>query len=236
MSRPLPGTTGRRRIYLLRHGDVDYYQADGRRVDQPDLVPLTEEGRRQAGLMAGLLAEVPFDRALHTGMPRTVETATLVLAGRDVPLAAAGPFREIRLGRVDDLPADRVHAEYVYGIENAAEPGARFARGEAFAEFHARIVDALVALLVTPGWTRLLLVAHGGTNRAILSWASRAGLPGMSVFEQDTCCLNVLDADVIDGEIVRRYIRLHNMTPYNLSKHGNYLTSVEQTFAKRGRR
>ncbi len=236
MSRPLPGTDDRRRIYLLRHGDVEYYQADGRRVEEPDLVPLTDQGRRQAGLMAELLAVVPFDRALHTGLPRTVETATLVLDGRDVPLEKAGPFREIRLGRVDDLPAHRVHAEYVYGIENAAEPGARFARGEAFAEFHARVVDALIELLLTPGWTRLLLVAHGGTNRAILSWASHGGLRGMAAFEQDTCCLNVLDADVIDGEIVRRYIRLHNMTPYNLTKHGNYLTSVEQTFAKRGKR
>ena len=48
---------------------------------------------------------------------------------------------------------------------------------------------------------------------------SRGG-PGMATFEQDTCCLNVLDADVIDGQIVRRYIRLLNMTPYNLTKHG----------------
>ena len=236
MSRPLPGTDGRRRIYLMRHGDVDYYQRDGRRVDEPDLVPLTDEGRRQAGLMAELLAEVPFDRALHTGLPRTVETATLVLAGRAVPLAKAGPFREIRLGRVDDLPEHRIHDEYVYGFENAALPGARFARGEPFAEFHARVVDALVELLATPGWTRLLLVAHGGTNRSILSWASHGGLRGMATFEQDTGCLNVLDADLIDGAIVRRYIRLLNMTPYNLTKHGNYLTNVEQTFAKRGKR
>ncbi len=236
MTGVLPGTRGRRRVYLLRHGEVNYYQADGRRVDQPDLVELTAEGRRQAAMMADLLAEIPFDQALHTGLPRTVETAELVLDGRDVPLHKAGLFREIRLGRVDDLPADRVEFEYVYALENAALPGARFAGGELFAEFHDRVVGALVELLRTPGWSRLLLVAHGGTNRAILSWVSRGGLSAMAAFEQDTCCLNVFDTDVIDGEIVRRYIRLLNLTPYNLSKHGNYLTSVERVFGQRGKR
>lgn len=232
----LPGTHGRRRIYLLRHGDVNYYKPDGSRVDEPDLVDLTEEGRAQAGLMAKLTAEIPFDRALHTGMKRTIETAEIVLAGRAVPLGAIPELREIRTGPVDAVPPERIDAEFIYGMETAAEPGARFARGEAYADFYARITAALQDLLVAPGWTRLLLVAHGGTNRAILSWITRGGLAALSTFEQDTCCLNVIDTDLADGEILRRYVRLANFTPYNHSKHGHYLTTLERTFAERGTR
>ena len=37
----------RRRIYLMRHGDVTYFDASGRAID-PETVPLNENGREQA--------------------------------------------------------------------------------------------------------------------------------------------------------------------------------------------
>ena len=55
----------------------------------------------------------------------------------------------------------------------------------------------------------------------------------MRSFEQDPCCLNVIDADVVDGGIQRRFIKLTNATPVNHAKHGNNLTSMEQVFALR---
>ena len=45
LPRALPAV--RRRLYLMRHGAVSYFTADGAPVD-PDAVPLTEEGRAQA--------------------------------------------------------------------------------------------------------------------------------------------------------------------------------------------
>ena len=35
----------RRRLYLFRHGAVDYINSDGNWVDAPDLVDLNERGR-----------------------------------------------------------------------------------------------------------------------------------------------------------------------------------------------
>ncbi|NQV20641.1 MAG: histidine phosphatase family protein, partial [Rhodospirillales bacterium] len=46
----LPGTRGRRRIFLLRHGDVNYFTEDGERVPDPTQVKLTEWGREQAAM------------------------------------------------------------------------------------------------------------------------------------------------------------------------------------------
>ena len=57
---------------------------------------------------------------------------------------------------------------------------------------------------------------------------TRGGLAGLSAFEQDAGCLNIIDADIVDGDIVRRMIRAVNLTPYNLAKHEHYLTVAER--------
>jgi len=76
----------------------------------------------------------------------------------------------------------------------------------------------------------LLLVAHDAVNRMVLSLVSGAGLAGLGSFEQDFACINVIDVDISDGQIVRRLIKAVNVTPYNPAKHGNYHTSFEQVF------
>jgi probable phosphoglycerate mutase len=232
----LPGTSGRRRLYLMRHGEVSYFSPDGRAVD-PDLVELTEAGRAQAMAMAALLAEIEFDRAAWTGLLRTRQTAELVLAGREGPeLETLPQFREIRPGVLRGLARDRLEAEYAYGLERAHQADARFAGGDLYAEFEARITGAMEALLLEPGWTRMLLVAHDAVNRMALAWTARAGLAGLAAFEQDPGCLNIIDADVADGRIVRKLIKALNVTPTSYVKAGNYLTSLEQVFFGRPRK
>jgi broad specificity phosphatase PhoE len=64
----------RRRIYLFRHGSVDYIDANGKIVPDTDIVVLNETGREQARLMCDLFAEVHIDKAQCSGLPRTRET------------------------------------------------------------------------------------------------------------------------------------------------------------------
>jgi phosphoserine phosphatase len=226
MTLGLPGTQGRRRIYLMRHGEVDYHFG-GKGVADPDAVELTEKGRRQAALMGEALSDITFDISAHTGLLRTKQTLNAALGGRDVPIEEIGTLREIKTGRFAELTPERIEAEFVYGFETAHQPGACFGGGEAFATFYKRIADAMGALLVRNDWTTALLVCHGGTNRAVLSWVTHGGPEGMASFEQDTGCLNVIDADVIDGEIIRRFVRTLNFTPYDPMKTGKYLTNME---------
>jgi probable phosphoglycerate mutase len=230
MTHGLEGTRGRRRVYLMRHGEVSYFDAEGKPVD-PRRVTLTEAGIAQARAMAEALADVQFDRAICSGLPRTRQTAEIVLGGRELPIEEREALREIRAGRFRDIPIERREAELAYAFEAAAQrEDASFAGGERFKDFEARVVPAFEALLSEPGWTRLLLVAHDGVNRLILGWAAGAGRRGLAAFEQDMGCLNVIDVDVIDGEIVRRLIKAMNVTPYNLAKLGLHLTSTEEVF------
>jgi probable phosphoglycerate mutase len=78
----------------------------------------------------------------------------------------------------------------------------------------------------------MLIVAHEGINRLLLSWAAGADLHAMGGFEQDTGCVNVLDFDMKGGEINRPIIKAVNLTPYNYLKHGMNLTSLEAIFER----
>ncbi len=68
MSDALEGTAGRRRIYLMRHGEVRYFDEQGQPV-HPKFVDLTDRGKAQAARMGELLADIPFDRALYQRAP-----------------------------------------------------------------------------------------------------------------------------------------------------------------------
>ena len=233
----LPGTSNRRRIYLLRHGAVEYLNPDGSRVGDARGVDLTETGREQAAQVGELLKDVAFDRVVHSGLPRTHRTAEIVLGDRRLHTMEAAPqLREIELGHIDHVPEDRIEPEFSYGFEAASDPDASLARGEPFGRFFERVTTTFETLLHQPDWTRMLLVGHGGTNRVILSWMARGGLHSLASFEQDEGCLNVLDVDVVDGEVPRRYVRALNLTPYNLSKERLYLTTLERIAEDRLRR
>ena len=223
------GPHERRRIYLIRHAEVSYFSETGAPLD-PRSVTLTERGRQQAIEMAAALADVPFDRAVCSGMPRSRETAVAVLAGRKIRIEDDADFREIRAGRLRDIPPERRRAELVHVLESAALTGASFAGGESFAAFEERVLAATMRLLGTSDWRRLLLVAHDAVNRVLLAWAAQAGLRAIAAFEQDKCCLNVVDLDIVDGTIERRIIRLMNYTPYDATKARLFLTSMEQVF------
>src|SRR5947208_1068203 len=101
------GRGPRRRLYLMRHGDVSYFDDDGRPVP-PDTVPLNRAGRLQAEAAARELAAVPLDRVIISGLPRTVETAAIVTARRDLQAEARPALAEIRPGRLGDHSAEEV--------------------------------------------------------------------------------------------------------------------------------
>lgn len=235
----LPGTTSRRRIYLMRHGHVDYLAKHVVANGGINVVPLTQRGRLQAEAAGVALAHVTFDRALCSGYPRTHETASYVLAAQKKP-----PQLEIDEGLVErgngKLPKVNSRAELIelmrgqFTEAGVTSPGDRTIEGaEPVEDAQARAIKSIRRLLRDSGWHTALIVAHEGINRLVLSWACGAGVNAMGAFEQDTGCINVLDFDMrADGEIERTMIKSVNLTPYNWLKHGMNLTSLEALFER----
>ncbi len=240
----LPGTTGRRRIYLMRHGHVDYFSEVVQKTMNLEGVPLTELGREQAIASGQALSHVVFNRVLNSGLPRTTETTRLVLAqqAQAYPEPACEPgLKEIASGTPMDVSSrEEIAAMFTYYMDIAAEPDAVFLEGgERFTDAYARATQNITKLLAEPGWHTALIVAHEGINRLILGWMTGNGLKAIQSFEQDLACINILDFDMVPKEngevgtdIQRKIIKAVNLTPYNFIKHDMNLTSLEFLFSE----
>lgn len=220
--------TKRRRIYLMRHAEAEYIRADGSRAPDSRIVGLTERGREEARAMGTLLAGIAFDRAIVSGLRRTIETAELVLGGRGPTIEAVGELEEIRGG--DPVARAKLSPpDYAYAMFQAAEPGQCFAAGEAFAKFTERVLPAYNRITADPSWSTLLMVCHGGVNRAILTDITCGGLKAFGAFEQDSCCVNVIDVDTCRdaGTVQRQILRGVNLTAGDPMKTSRRLLTME---------
>jgi probable phosphoglycerate mutase len=214
----------RRRVYLLRHGDVSYFDT-GRPVP-PEGVPLNDAGRAHARAAADALAVIAFDRAISSGLPRTDETAAIVVGERELAVEVAPSLREIRSGRLADIAPEALRQTFTEALSRPLAPDDQFLLGETFGALQARVLPTYRALAADRSWRRLLIVAHGAVNRVILADVLGAGLHSFGHLEQDPACINIFDLDERGYGI----IRLLNYTPYNDIKTGIEMTTLERYF------
>lgn len=227
--------TGRRRLYLMRHGHVDYFAAG---ITDPRTVPLTDTGRTQAAAAREALQGVSFDIAVHSGLPRTIETMAIVLEGRTGPEPRPEEgLEELKSGWLVADSREELAARLAFSFDAAGADGARFLPdGETFSGAEARITAAMERLIRGALWKTGLIVAHEGVNRILLGWATGGGLKTIGAFEQDLCCINVIDLDITAGELTgnlvieRAILKAVNVTPYDYVKAGLPRTSLEHLF------
>jgi broad specificity phosphatase PhoE len=210
-------TPKRRRIYLMRHAQVQYFQGE-----HPHDVVLTPAGREQARAAATALQEVRFDRVVTSGLPRTLETAAAVAPGIDPVLNPA--LREIESGELRGVEPDAVHEMMTVAFRGVVPLDTQFLGGETIGELFDRVLPELDALVADETWDLALLILHGAVNRAILSRAATGGRTFLGAFEQAPGCINVLDVDAHGSFVVRAV----NHTPYDpVHVHAPRLTTME---------
>ena len=205
----------------MRHGEVSYFETDGRPVD-PANVPLNAEGIAQATAVAGALRGIELDRVVTSGLPRTLETAAIVAPEAE---AESWPeLRELQGGRLSEIPPDLLEHEFVNAFRGVIPNDARFLRGESIGEFFDRVLPAIERLVVDDGWHTALAVLHGAVNRAILSYALTGERMFLGPFEQAPACINVLDL----GDDGHWIVRAVNVAPYDLLHLAHRQTTMER--------
>lgn len=204
----------RRRLYLFRHGSVDYVDASGNWVADPDTVELNPRGRAQVQAMAELFAGVEIDRAVCSGLLRTRQTGETILGNRKVQLEVVAGLEEIRPLKGEASGGYDLFADVAYSHWRAPEPGAKFLGGENYDAFYERISVAIESVVSDQSWHDLAVFAHGGTNAAVLGWVTGTGLHAFGLLDQATCCLNIIDfdTDVESGRVIRKTLRAMNIT------------------------
>jgi probable phosphoglycerate mutase len=204
----------------MRHGEVAYFDPDGRPLPE-DGVGLTEEGRRQAAAAAELLAGIRVDRVVTSGLRRTLETAMLV-----APRIAAESWpelRELRGDRLAAIPEDELEDAFVHVFRGVVPLERRFLGGESIGQLFDRVLPAVERLHADESWDTALAVLHGGVNRAIISWALTGERIYLGPFEQSAGCINVLD--VGESEWI---VRAVNHSPLDPAHTETRLTVMER--------
>ncbi len=222
--------SSRRRIYLMRHGAVSYFDEAGRRA-LPEMVTLNETGRMQATAAGRAFAaeNIRFDRVIVSGLPRTVETAALVLAElpemQGVQPEICPDFQEIRGGDLSAIAPEDLRDAFIGAFEGEVSEDKRFLNGESVGQFLDRVLPALQRLRDDPGWDTALLVLHGATNRAILSQAITCGRRAFfGSLLQTAGCINVLDMGDTPLDWV---VRMTNYSPPTPVHSGTRHTTME---------
>ncbi|MDX6455202.1 MAG: hypothetical protein QOD48_1309 [Gaiellaceae bacterium] len=202
----------------MRHAQVRYFQGVN-----PREVQLTEVGRAQAQAAAAALIGIQFDRVITSGLPRTLETARIVVP--KLPPERNPALREIESGDIRGLDPDVVQEMMTAAFRGIVPLDTKFLGGETVGELLDRVLPELDALLADAGWDVALLILHGAVNRAILSRAVTGERTFLGGFEQSPGCINVLDVDA-EGEFI---VRAVNHTPYDPAHvSAPRLTTMEQ--------
>ena len=186
----------RRRVYLMRHAEVRYFEGV-----HPEHVVLTERGRVQATSAAAELRGIRFDRVLTSGLERTVETARIVAP--DIEPESDYALREIESGDIRPLPPDEVQTMMTAAFRGIVPLDTQFLGGETIGQLLDRVLPAVDSLLADADWDIALLILHGAVNRAILSHALTGERMFLGGWEQAPGCINVLDVAADRSWIVR---------------------------------
>jgi broad specificity phosphatase PhoE len=103
---------------------------------------LSEQGIEEAERLAGQLAAIPLDIVAVSPFPRALQTATIALAGREVPHLVDEALGDVRIGDLEGSSLDAYRAAPAHSNRKERFPG-----GESLDEGALRYAAAFARLL-----------------------------------------------------------------------------------------
>jgi probable phosphoglycerate mutase len=143
------------RLYVIaRHGESTLNLANRVNGDPAVPVGLTDKGRDEARLLGQQVAHIPLDLCVHTQFSRTLETAEIALAGRDVRFEEILALGDIDLGELEGQTLDEYRTWKRAHTRRDPFPG-----GESLDDAARRYATAFEHLLERPE-SSILVVTH----------------------------------------------------------------------------
>jgi len=206
-----PALAGRR-LYLMRHGQTYEPRLDAPMAgasEDPEL-PLTEAGRAGVIETAGAMRHLALDAIYSSTFRRSRETARLVGEPHGLAPESFAALTELHVYPEGGTLTHVARRYLALARELASKPATdvRLDCGRSVAEI---LADAHAALHETLSGEakRVLVVAHGGLNRLLLTSFLGIPLERFLALDQDFACVNVIDF-VPGGFAV---VRAVNVTP-----------------------
>jgi len=192
------GETRPGELVLVRHGETEWSRT-GKHTGRTD-VPLTEEGRRQAELLAVSLAGRRFDRVLTSPLSRAAETCRL--AGFEQVAETREDLVEWDYGEYEGLTTPEIRRERPdWVLWRDGCPG-----GESPEQVGERLDRVLEEVRASTG--HVALFAHGHVLRVLaVRWLGLAPADGARL------ALSTATVSVLGWERETAVVRLWNMPP-----------------------
>jgi broad specificity phosphatase PhoE len=212
-----PGT----RVILLRHGESTFNTLGLYQGSSDDSV-LTEAGRRDARITGKFLKSIAFDAVYISSLQRAQETAQEILEVINVPKNAVFTTNKLR---ENDLPDwEGLAFQYVREIFPEAyqiwkqRPHEFWMLVDSTVRFYPalslyqRVQEFWQEVLPNYVGKTLLVVAHGGTNRALIGTALGISPEFYHSFVQSNCGISILsfpDGSLVSGQLEAMNLHTH---------------------------
>lgn len=178
---------------IVRHGETEW-NAGGRIQGHTD-VGLSQAGQRQSQMLAKRLSQFPIDVAYSSDLQRCVGTAREALKGRNVPLHTTPQLRECHQGLFEGLTVEETERRHPKQYAASLVNDLDFAPegGESIRRINARVASFVSDLRLRHAGEKLLIVAHGGSIRAMFVALMELPLEANWRFALSNCGLSVVD-------------------------------------------
>lgn len=184
-----------RKIYLVRHGKIDIGN-EKRYIGISD-VPLNKEGILQAKKLKEIFYSIQLEKAYLSPLVRCVETANIILQNRNVEKVLLKELMEINMGKWEGKTFDYIKSYFPEQFKERGENIDSFVpeRGESFNNVRERVKPVLESIIKnTHG--NILIIAHAGVNRVIISTILSLPLKCMFDIEQNYGCISEFSWDI----------------------------------------
>ena len=148
-------------ITIIRHGETIWNAQQ--RIQGHRNSKLSENGIRQAGLVAKSLAKREFDVLISSDLERAAETAGIINKLLQLPLEYNENMRERSFGIVEGMTLAEMKEKFPreYRSYKEREPGFKFSGGESIEQLFNRVTSEIEAIARKFENKKVLIVSHG---------------------------------------------------------------------------
>lgn len=194
-----------KKIYLVRHGKIDT-GIEKKYIGATNL-PLTHEGMEQAKLLKEYFKDIPIENIFTSPLKRCLQTTEIICEENKQDYIVVNEFSEINMGIWENKPIEYIKKNFPQSYKDRGENLASFIppQGESFSQLANRVLP-LFARIVKNNSENILIVAHAGVNRVILSEILEFSIQDIFSMQQPYGCINELTFN--EGKQKWQYKRL----------------------------
>ena len=163
-------------LIVIRHGETDWNRQH--RFQGQIAGPLNALGLEQARRLGERLAGEAIDRLVASDLTRARQTAQALASRHGLALQIEPLWREQSFGQLEGLDVPTIQRQHADLWSRWTRHDADYALplgGESNAAFHARVMQALQALVAAHVGARIAVVTHGGVLDML--WRTVQGQP-----------------------------------------------------------